>query len=109
MSTSANDIPILKRLTTLEPEMELPAPTESVERQAATGVEHDDAIDSGAEADVDTESEVELPEEIPTGEILNKTVGLEMPVWIWISVCVLWLAYMWGIVYALSPIRTVYP
>jgi hypothetical protein len=61
MSTDVNEIPILKRLTALEPEMELPAPTEPVERQTATGVESpafevsESEADSGVEGDIDSD------------------------------------------------------
>lgn len=123
MSTDANEIPILKRLTALEPEMELPAPTEPVERHTATGVESptlevsESEADSGVEGDIDSESdsgsesnmeiEAENTEEVIPADILHKPVGVEMPVWIWMASLIVVLAYLWGIAYALSPVRDI--
>jgi hypothetical protein len=107
MSSSIDGIPVLKRLTALEPEMELP-PAESPILEISES--------SGNEADMDTsvsETESEAAEQELSVESLPITapVGfrVEMPAWIWLSVLVLWFAYMWGIAYALTPVRTVYP
>ena len=92
---STDDIPILKRLTALEPEMELPPAVESPTLEVS-------------DSDVEEEevSELSVVETIP----MNAPVGfrVEMPVWIWLSVIGLWLAYMWGIAYALTPVRDLY-
>jgi hypothetical protein len=109
MSAGVNDIPILKRLTALEPEMELPPAVESptLEVSESSGEEADvDTSDSESESGRDTQQELSV-EALP----ITAPVGfrVEMPVWIWLSVLVLWIAYMWGIAYALTPVRTVYP
>lgn len=101
-ANNVDGIPILKRLTALEPEMELPP-------DVAESPTFEISESSGEEADMDTSvSDSELSvEALP----INAPVGfrVQMPVWIWISVFVLWIAYLWGIAYALSPVRTVYP
>lgn len=105
MSSSIDGIPVLKRLTALEPEMELPvAESPTFEISESSGNEADmDTSDSESEA-AEQELYVEsLPITAPVG------FRVEMPAWIWLSVLVLWIAYMWGIAYALTPVRTVYP
>jgi hypothetical protein len=106
MSSSIDGIPVLKRLTALEPEMELP-PAESPTFEISES--------SGNEADMDTSvSETETETETEEQELSVESTApvgfrVEMPAWIWISVLVLWFAYMWGIAYALTPVRNVYP
>jgi hypothetical protein len=110
MSVNVNEIPILKRLTALEPEMELPvADSPTLEVSESSGEEADIDTDTESDTDTDTESEsdmeIDTKEETVATDILNSSIGL--PVRIWLSVGVLWLAYMWGIAYALSPVRDI--
>ena len=85
-------IPILKRLTALEPELAIPSKTESPTLEL-----------SEDEGYISDEKSVEVS--------LNTTIGgsIEMPVWIWLAIVSVCLAYLWGIAYALTPTRTVYP
>ena len=135
-------IPILKRLTALEPELTILSPCRTAEqlsvlsplkhpitRQVATGssenlvarlaeelrngkaaVEVEE--DEGYVADEDVSTEHVAAEEPALPDVsLNTPVGahVEMPVWIWLSVAVVGIAWLWGVVYALSPTRTSYP
>jgi hypothetical protein len=92
-------IPILKRLTALEPELAIPTPPKT-EAEITTLEEEtdDDIIDSAAD-------------EKSASVSLNTPIGgtVEMPIWIWLSVAIVCLAYLWGIAYALTPTRSVYP
>lgn len=114
MSTGVDEIPILKKLTSLEPEMELipPPPPSPMRRQIAVGadspvLELSDS-DSGAEADIDSESDSDIDTESGNDEeapILNRPVGLELPAWLWLATLALMIAYLWGIAYATTPVR----
>lgn len=93
-------IPILKRLTALEPELAIPTPPKD-DTESPT-LELSEEEDEGYTAD----------EEIVEEEVsLNTTIGgtVEMPIWIWLSVAAVCLAWLWGVAYALTPTRTVYP
>ena len=102
MSTSVcgpDGIPILKRLTALEPELAIPTPPKAEAEIPPLEEETDEDVVASA-AD---EKSVELS--------LNTTIGgtVELPIWIWLSVAAVCLAYLWGIAYALTPTRTIYP
>jgi hypothetical protein len=117
MSTGVDEIPILKRLTALEPELELipPPPPSPMRRQIAEGAESpvlelsDSEADSGAEADIDSDTTSETTSDSEEVEektdLLNSPVGIEMPMWIWLAGISMMIAYLWGIAYATTPVR----
>ena len=110
MSTSVDETPILKRLTALEPELELLPPQSPMRRQIAMGSPvfeiSESEADSGAEADIDSDTTSEsTSEEEEKTDLLNSPVGIEMPVWIWLATLAIMIAYLWGIAYATTPVR----
>lgn len=91
-------IPILKRLTAMEPELTIPTPCRTVEAESPT---LELSEDEGYEAD---EEEFVEEEEEQTDDGSLQTLLPLLPV---LAVAVL--AYLWGVAYALSPTKTAYP
>lgn len=91
-------IPILKRLTAMEPELAIPTPPK--EEKENPILEEDDA---GYTADEDVAVD-ETVETMPVEESADNTV----PSWVWLSIAGAGIAWLWGVAYALSPTRTVY-
>jgi hypothetical protein len=89
-------IPILKRLTAMEPELAI-LPAERDESPTLELSEDEEGYDADAEEDEVVEESEEKEEE---DGILHKW-GL--------VVAIVVLAYLWGVAYALSPTRSVYP
>ncbi len=116
MSTDLDEIPILKRLTALEPELELipPPPPSPMRRQGTDSPLSGEEADIDSESDSESESDMEIvsdtkeeEEMAPPTDLLNSPVGVEMPGWIWLAGFALMLAYLWGVAYAVSPVRDI--
>ena len=118
MSTGVDEIPILKRLTALEPELELipPPPPSPMRRQIAESPVlelSESEADSGAEADIDSDTTSETTSETTSdseeveekSDLLNSPVGIELPVWLWLAGISMMIAYLWRIAYATTPVR----
>lgn len=91
-------IPILKRLTAMEPELLLPP-----EKAEDEGYDADE--DAVVEEEEDEEEEEEDAEECQKED--NGSLQNLMPLFpVLAIVC---LAYLWGVAYALSSTRSVYP
>ena len=118
MSTTAifapDGIPILKRMTALEPELETPLENLVAEGKLTSPVSEDEGYEAEKESKSEEESEEsEGSEESETTESKDAEIVINTsstsPIWVWLSVAVIGLAYFWGIAYALSPIKTAYP
>jgi hypothetical protein len=102
MSTSVcgpDGIPILKRLTAMEPELLLP-PEKAEDESPTLELSEDEGYDADEDAVVEEDAEECQKED--NGSLQNL-----MPLFpVLAIVC---LAYLWGVAYALSSTRSVYP
>lgn len=92
-------IPILKRLTAMEPELSIPTPPKATAVESPT-LELSESDEEGYDADEDVVEDEGQKED--DGSL--QTLLPLLPV-----LAVVILAYLWGVAYALSPIRTAYP
>lgn len=91
-------IPILKRLTAMEPELAILPERSEVESPTMELSESDDGYD--ADEEMASEEDEYVEEE-------QKECGGLQKLWGVLGITVL--AYLWGVAYALSPTRPVYP
>lgn len=89
-------IPILKRLTAMEPELTIPTPS----RNESPTLELSESDEEGYDADKESSIEDTV---VDDHDILHNLLPL-LPV-----LATFVLAYLWGVAYALSPTRSSYP
>jgi hypothetical protein len=110
MSTSVcgpDGIPILKRLTAMEPELLLP-PEKAEDESPTLELSEDEGYDADEDAVVEEEEDAVVEEDAEECQKEdNGSLQNLMPLFpVLAIVC---LAYLWGVAYALSSTRSVYP